>query len=84
VQPRADPALRARAAAARTVLEEAPGVDRYDLLAAVVWPMRPELKAVEQRLNPRQSAREPRPASFPARAARGAEAGGERAKGVRC
>jgi hypothetical protein len=63
--PRPDAALRARAAAAHMVLKETPGVDRIDLLAAVVWPMRPELKAVEQRLKPSAERSRATPHVFP-------------------
>ncbi len=47
MQPRPDAALKARAAAAHEVLRESPGVDGLELLAAVVWPVRPELAQAE-------------------------------------
>jgi hypothetical protein len=44
-----DPALRARAEAARALLREDPAVDRHLLFAAVVWPREPMLEHAQPR-----------------------------------
>jgi hypothetical protein len=51
-----DAALKARAAAAHELLCLSPGVDRFYLLAAVVWPVDPGLKTVEQVLDRHETA----------------------------